>query len=40
VVAGSGEVKEDNLNNARHVASRHCRNKKMDYLEDKINYLT
>jgi hypothetical protein len=30
-------VNEDNLNNVRREASRHFRNKKMEYLKDKIN---
>jgi hypothetical protein len=30
-------VKEDNLSNVRREASRHFRNKKREYLEDKIN---
>jgi hypothetical protein len=29
----------DNLNNARHEASRHSRNKKREYLKAKINEL-
>jgi hypothetical protein len=31
------EINRDNLNNVRHEASRHFRNKKREYLEDKIN---
>jgi hypothetical protein len=31
------EVNEDNLNNVRREASRHFRNKKREYLEDKIS---
>jgi hypothetical protein len=34
------EINGDNLNNARCKASRHFRNKKMDYVRDKINELT
>jgi hypothetical protein len=30
----------DNVNNMRRVASRHFRNKKREYLKDKINELT
>jgi hypothetical protein len=33
------EVNGDNLNNKRHEASRRFRNKKREYLEDKINEL-
>jgi hypothetical protein len=33
------EIKRDNLNNVRHGASRHFRNKKREYLKDKINEL-
>jgi hypothetical protein len=33
------EVKEDNLSNIRREASRHFRNKKREYLEEKINEL-
>jgi hypothetical protein len=33
------EIKGDNLNNIRHKASRHFRNKKREYLKDKINKL-
>jgi anti-sigma28 factor (negative regulator of flagellin synthesis) len=32
-------VKEDNLSNVRREASRHFRNKKVEYLKDKINEL-
>jgi hypothetical protein len=32
-------VNEDNLNNVRREASRHFRNKKREYLKDKINEL-
>jgi hypothetical protein len=32
-------VNEDNLSNVRQEASRHFRNKKMEYLKDKINEL-
>jgi hypothetical protein len=31
------EIRSDNLNNARGEASRHFRNKKSEYLKDKIN---
>jgi hypothetical protein len=34
------EINGDNLNNVRREASRHFRNKKMEYLNDKINGLT
>jgi hypothetical protein len=34
------KINEDNLNNQRHEASRHCNNKKQEYLKDKINELT
>jgi hypothetical protein len=34
------EVNGDNLNNVRHEASRHFRNKKSEYLKDKINELS
>jgi hypothetical protein len=34
-----GEINEDNLNNVRREASRYFRNKKMEYLKDKINEL-
>jgi hypothetical protein len=34
-----GEVHDDNLNNIRHEASRHFRNKKWGYMKDKINEL-
>jgi hypothetical protein len=33
------EIKGDNLNNVRREASRHFRNKKREYLKDKINEL-
>jgi hypothetical protein len=33
------EINGDNLNNVRHEASRHFRNKKREYLKDKINVL-
>jgi hypothetical protein len=33
------EVNGDNLNNVRHGASRYFRNKKREYLKDKINEL-
>jgi hypothetical protein len=33
------EINGDNLNNVRHEASRHFRNKQMDYLKDKMNEL-
>jgi hypothetical protein len=33
------EINGDNLNNIRHEASRHFRNKKRKYLKDKINEL-
>jgi chemotaxis methyl-accepting protein methylase len=33
------EINGDNLNNVRHEASRHFRNKKREYLKDKINEL-
>jgi hypothetical protein len=34
------EINGDNLNNVRHEASRHFRNKKREYLKDKINDAT
>jgi ribosomal protein L29 len=34
------EINGDNLNNMRRQASSHFRNKKMEYLKDKINELT
>jgi hypothetical protein len=37
VAAGPSEVNEDNLNNIRQEASRHFRNKKREYMNDKIN---
>jgi hypothetical protein len=33
------EINGDNLNNVRREPSRHCRNKKREYLKDKINEL-
>jgi hypothetical protein len=33
------EINGDNLNNIRCETSRHCRNKKKEYLKDKINEL-
>jgi hypothetical protein len=33
------EINGDKLNNVRHEASRHFRNKKREYLKDKINEL-
>jgi hypothetical protein len=33
------EINGDNLNNGRREASRHFRNKKREYLKDKINEL-
>jgi hypothetical protein len=33
------EINGDNLNNVRHVASRYFRNKKWEYLKDKMNVL-
>jgi hypothetical protein len=33
------EMNEDNLRNVRREASRHFRNKKREYLKDKINYI-
>jgi hypothetical protein len=32
-----GEINGDNLNNVRHEVSRYFRNKKKEYLKDKIN---
>lgn len=32
-------VNRDNLNNVKHKATRHFRNKKLEYLSDKINNL-
>jgi hypothetical protein len=32
-------INEDNQNNVRHEASRHFRNKSMEYVRDKINRL-
>jgi hypothetical protein len=34
------QINGDNLNNVRHEASRHFRNKKKKYLKDKINELS
>jgi hypothetical protein len=34
------EINGDNLNNVRREARRHFRNKKREYLKDKINELT
>jgi hypothetical protein len=34
------EINGDNLNNVRREASRHFRNKKKEYLKDKINEIT
>jgi hypothetical protein len=39
VVAGPSEVNEDNMSNVRQKASTHSRNKKREYLKDKINKL-
>jgi hypothetical protein len=33
------EINGDSLNNIRHEASRHFRNKRREYLKDKINEL-
>jgi hypothetical protein len=33
------EINGDNLNTVRHEASRHFRNKKREYLKDRINEL-
>jgi hypothetical protein len=33
------EINGDNMNNARREASRHCRNKRREYLKDKSNEL-
>jgi hypothetical protein len=33
------EINEGNLNNVRHEASRHFRNKKREYLKQRINEL-
>jgi hypothetical protein len=33
------EIKWGNLNNVRHEASRHFRNKKREYLKDRVNEL-
>jgi hypothetical protein len=35
----SSEINGDNLNNVRHEASRHFRNKKRGYLKDKMKEL-
>jgi hypothetical protein len=35
----SSEVNEDNLSNVQQQASRHIKNKKREYLKDKINEL-
>jgi uncharacterized NAD(P)/FAD-binding protein YdhS len=35
----SSEINGDNLNNVRHEASRYFRNRKGEYLKDKINEL-
>jgi hypothetical protein len=39
VVMASKRKKWDNLNNIRREASRHFRNKRREYLKDKINEL-
>jgi hypothetical protein len=39
VVADPSEVNEDNLSNVMGEASRHFRNKKREYLKDRINDL-
>jgi chemotaxis methyl-accepting protein methylase len=39
VVTGSKPYKWGNLNSIRHEGSRHFRNKKREYLKDKINEL-
>jgi hypothetical protein len=36
---GPSKINGDNLNNVRREASRHFRNKKREYLKDKINVL-
>jgi hypothetical protein len=36
---GEAKINGDNLNNVRREASRHFRNKKREYLKDKINEL-
>jgi hypothetical protein len=36
---GPSEINGDNLNNVRREASRHFRNKKREYLKEKINKL-
>jgi hypothetical protein len=33
---GPSKINGDNMNNVRHEASRHFRNKKKEYLKDKI----
>jgi hypothetical protein len=38
-IQNPSEVNGDNLNNVRHEASRHFRNKKMEYLKDILNEL-
>jgi hypothetical protein len=35
----AGKINGDNMNNTRHKASRYIRNKKREYLKDKINEL-
>jgi hypothetical protein len=37
VVTGSKEINGDNLNNIRRERSRHFRNKKREYLKDKMD---
>jgi hypothetical protein len=39
MITGSEPNKWDNLNNVRYEASKHFRNKKREYLQDKINEL-
>jgi DNA repair ATPase RecN len=39
MIAGSMQNKWDNLNNVRHEDSRHFRNKRFQYLKDKMNEL-
>jgi hypothetical protein len=39
VVTGSKKINGENLYNIRYEASRHLKNKKMEYLQDKINDL-
>jgi hypothetical protein len=36
---GPSEANEDNLSDVRREAGRHCRNKKREYLKDRINEL-